>query len=1067
MARLGGDAGKLGNQYESFWAVECFLEVVVGAKKSITFEAFGPESQGVEFHLTAANNSRKFFSSKRQNQKAYGWSISDLCKPAKDTSRSILGDLFQRVISNDCDKVVFVSASGANYLREIVERAKNVASFEELIEGLSKKLQDELQYRVLPLVGNDKVVALKCLKATEVISRQHGDQKRIAERRIESTLYRVDGEPNANDEIRILISEFVLENLGPEITIEEARGFLASKGYSLRDWKSDTAILSRVAATNRRFLGIAEAELINRTQISRCESKKIIELIDDPDSNGSLVLGPGGWGKSCVLAQVANVLKESSIPFLAIKLDSLEACETTRQLGSQLDLPASPVTVLAGVADGAKSVMIVDQIDAMSLVSGRNPKLWEVFRQLRDEVKDHPNVRFVLACRDFDLEHDHRLRQLGDQNSGLKKFPIGKLEQEEIESSLRLAKVDQAFELNKAQVEILGVPFHLLLYLLGDPERDFSKVAELYDRYWKRKQSNLRVRLGRESHWNEVIDVLAERMSKDQLLIAPKIVVSDWEHDAENMASENVIIAIDTETSRSYKFFHESFFDYAYARRFCSKGKGILDLLGQDEQHLFRRSQVRQILSFRRENDFGKYLKDVRDIFQSTDVRFHIKRMVASQFRLIETPLAAEWHLLRDYLFSGELASFLSGALRGHLGWFDLLNDLGVIKEWLSSHNDNIVDMAVWLLGQNEIHDCRSEEIAVLLLPYVEAGDVWRERIKRTLTWGKAYKSKSMRSIYLGLVANGAYDDFESGVGGSDFWSQHYKAEIEDPRFVIELMAIWFERAIDQFGGGAAWNCLDQCSQNKSPSGARMLLKAAECESKFFAKTFLPIVLNAVNMTEIEKEGLLENRIWPFLSNHRATYDLDDAILLALRDSLRWLARNDVICFRRLANLIIDSRYKTLAYLLLRSWAENPSEFADECVEYMISIPARLHIGYSGWVGDKGTGHCAVSRIAIRAISPVCSDASFKKLEEAVGVFLNEHERSSPARRGFYQLLVLRSLDVDRISKKTQLRIEELERKFPDTSDEIVVEDDSSRACLLYTSPSPRDRQKSRMPSSA
>ena len=32
---------------------------------------------------------------------------------------------------------------------------------------------------------------------------------------------------------------------------------------------------------------------------------------------------------------------------------------------------------------------------------------------------------------------------------------------------------------------------------------------------------------------------------------------------------------------------------------------------------------------------------------------------------------------------------------------------------------------------------------------------------------------------------------------------------------------------------------------------------------------------------------------------------------------------------------------------------------------------------------------------------------------------------------------------------------------------EIIVVDNASSDCLLYTSPSPRDRQKSRMPSSA
>lgn len=114
MPRAGGDSDKLGNQYESFWTVECFLDVVAGRKR---VESFGPESEGVEFHLRADDNSKTFYSSKRQNQRAYGWSVNDLCKPDKSTSRSILGDLFQKVIGNECDHAVFVSASGANHLR--------------------------------------------------------------------------------------------------------------------------------------------------------------------------------------------------------------------------------------------------------------------------------------------------------------------------------------------------------------------------------------------------------------------------------------------------------------------------------------------------------------------------------------------------------------------------------------------------------------------------------------------------------------------------------------------------------------------------------------------------------------------------------------------------------------------------------------------------------------------------------------------------------------------------------------------------------------------------------------
>ena len=49
-----------------------------------------------------------------------------------------------------------------------------------------------------------------------------------------------------------------------------------------------------------------------------------------------------------------------------------------------------------------------------------------------------------------------------------------------------------------------------------------------------------------------------------------------------------------------------------------------------------------------------------------------------------------------------------------------------------------------------------------------------------------------------------------------------------------------------------------------------------------------------------------------------------------------------------------------------------------------------------------------------------------------------------------------------------QKALEELYNgRFSHTAVATDISDDVLRACLLYTSPSPRDRQKSRMPSSA
>ena len=62
------------------------------------------------------------------------------------------------------------------------------------------------------------------------------------------------------------------------------------------------------------------------------------------------------------------------------------------------------------------------------------------------------------------------------------------------------------------------------------------------------------------------------------------------------LASEGVVYV----QNDAVGFFHESFFDYAFARAFVRSGGDLVQWLLDDEQHLFRRSQVRQVLQFLR-----------------------------------------------------------------------------------------------------------------------------------------------------------------------------------------------------------------------------------------------------------------------------------------------------------------------------------------------------------------------------------------------------------------------------------------------------------------------------------
>ena len=56
-------------------------------------------------------------------------------------------------------------------------------------------------------------------------------------------------------------------------------------------------------------------------------------------------------------------------------------------------------------------------------------------------------------------------------------------------------------------------------------------------------------------------------------------------------------------------------------------------------------------------------------------------------------------------------------------------------------------------------------------------------------------------------------------------------------------------------------------------------------------------------------------------------------------------------------------------------------------------------------------------------------------------------------------------VDLPSTGKSVDVKLDDTEKKINKEDDVEVINE--SKDCLLYTSPSPRDRQKSRMPSSA
>ena len=199
---------------------------------------------------------------------------------------------------------------------------------------------------------------------------------------------------------------------------------------------------------------------------------------------------------------------------------------------------------------------------------------------------------------------------------------------------------------------------------------DFASKGELFDAFWRHKARNVNDRLGgRSSAWTEAIAVLCDVMSERESLVAPDYALDDRLEAIEAMASEAVVQVQDGEI----RFFHESFFDYSFARSFLRANSDLVRWLESDQQHLFRRSQVRQVLTFLRdrESDWPRYLQTLGALLGHTGIRFHIKKLVLDWLHALPDPTKEEWDIVEGLV--DQLNGHAWQVVSNSVPWFDVL----------------------------------------------------------------------------------------------------------------------------------------------------------------------------------------------------------------------------------------------------------------------------------------------------------------------------------------------------------------------------------------------------------
>ena len=363
----------------------------------------------------------------------------------------------------------------------------------------------------------------------------------------------------------------------------------------------------------------------------------------------ALVYGKAGIGKSVVMR---DLLKELQALVLGLKSDQIEFVNT-EDLAQQLHL-AKPLDVVVkeSTQQYKRVILLIDQIDALSLSLSSNRTPLRSILKLIGQIQYVSNVRVVISCRPYDLEYDPSLESLRIKN----KWEIKEFTKEQVLEILN--ENNRKERLNDNLLRFLGNPLHLYLFLkleayelLTDP----LSTDLLYHQLWKKYVLDKSVRTVDKQRLLALLDSLVKTMyERQELTVHIREYETTFSTELQYLLRNDLLLKT---KNGQVQFFHQTLFDYVYARRFTEQGHDLLSVLKGQHQGLFSRAAVKSVLAFLREQNPSEYIHIIEQLLYAMDnngrnvYRYHLKSLAISNMAFFEIPLKEEINLISRKLF--------------------------------------------------------------------------------------------------------------------------------------------------------------------------------------------------------------------------------------------------------------------------------------------------------------------------------------------------------------------------------------------------------------------------------
>ncbi len=1021
----GGMADKLGNRYEGRWVAKQFLRLINEEIQSLTIELIGPNEQGVDLLIVKKDGIRQLQQCKARLANSENWTVTHL------QNKGILLSLEKHLSRDPKQEFALISPIPARNLADICESARNSNDrptdfYQHQILDIGTERRKTFQklcngIGLDPTEEYDLGLAYNYLKCTyfELFPDDQNSWSDILTR----AGFLLTGEPETVISVLLTYAENEDRYRKPIYSDELLQYLENTHKIFPRQLQHDRRIGPAIKNLQSEFSESIGPGLICNKVIPRNETAQIIEFIDN--EKDVVLHGAAGNGKSGVLYELTEYLRNQKIPYLPIRLDRRIPNANAKLFGEDMSLPELPAYCLAGWAIGRKSVLILDQLDAIRWTSAHSSTAMnvckELVRQVRSLRRDGKKIVIVFACRTFDLENDPEIKNLLSEfeNQSFVQISVNVFSEEQLKEVLG---ADIA-ALTNSQKRILSMPQNLAIWmqLKQDGIRpEFHSATELMRRFWENRRQILEQKAGISAEQiNEFLHRLLDYMENQGEISAPVVMAQQKTRVRNALISYGVL----QKNQNRISFCHQRYLDYLIAERLLiriyEKSSSIKEWLGgKEKQTLFRREQLRQVLASLADESLKEFFDNARTLLESEEVRFHLKHLILQMIGQLDELTEDIGNyclaLARNDYWQDHI---LQTVYFGHHQWVSYLLNAGVVNKWLSSSEDYIVNQTLWLLRSVAEHI--PDQVTEILSPFVNAGGMWPERVLNAICWSEFDDSEQMFEFRLQLIRIGQVKDFV------------------DWKSLCEKYPLRAFRLIEAVISTIKMDDEDETKQRKSRLETWY---DHDLEALYIAAKRHPIQTWDLLMPHVEKitseqkygKGWIERSF----SGQETGMARGVVNILILSGQLLASEQTDELLAR--TTPFEYSISSGVQGIIVASYTHLPGSYAQKGIEWLLADSARFQLGS----GFKEPKWMPAARL-ITALSPFCTEGLFRKLEDAIIHYHAPEEKREAEyclkgwREGFFdhywgeaQYFLLPALDSKRIRPTTADLIRVLERKF-------------------------------------